>query len=161
MAVFGTTVFGTTEFGMAVFGTTEFGTAEFGTIGKKVVVPEPIEARKVPIEHVSDALGLAALVDSGATDADRVVAVIGKTEGNWGVNDYTHIIADRAFRELLVAKGTRTADEVKQVPIVGSGGTDGVLFPHAMDFATVAANSAPRTDEPRLTVGFAMSERHE
>ena len=37
--------------------------------------------------------------------ADRVIAVIGKTEGNGGVNDYTRIIADRAFREVLVAKG--------------------------------------------------------
>ncbi|MGV9866164.1 ring-opening amidohydrolase, partial [Rhodococcus koreensis] len=31
-------------------------------------------------------------------------AVIGKTEGNGGVNDYTRIIADRAFREVLSAK---------------------------------------------------------
>ena len=38
-------------------------------------------------------------------DADRVIAVIGKTEGNGGVNDYTRIIADRAFREVLVEKG--------------------------------------------------------
>ena len=71
-------------------------------------MPEPIEVRKVPILNVSDASGLAALVDAGVLDADRVVAVIGKTEGNGGVNDYTRIIADRAFREVLVAKGTRT-----------------------------------------------------
>jgi barbiturase len=122
-------------------------------------VPEPIEVRKVPIAHVSDASGFADLIDSGAIEADRVVAVIGKTEGNGGVNDYTRIIADRAFREVLVAKGTRTADEVKRIPIVWSGGTDGVLSPHATVFATVAAADAPATDEPRLTVGFAMSER--
>ena len=53
---------------------------------------------------VSDASGLAELVDAGVIDADRVVAVIGKTEGNGGVNDYTRIIADRAFREVLVAR---------------------------------------------------------
>jgi cyanuric acid amidohydrolase len=91
-------------------------------------------------------------------DADRVIAVIGKTEGNGGVNDYTRIIADRAFREVLVAKGTRGADEVKQIPIVWSGGTDGVLSPHATVFATVPVAKAPATEEPRLTVGFAMSE---
>ena len=45
------------------------------------------------------------LIDDGVLDADRVIAVIGKTEGNGGVNDYTRIIADRAFREVLVAKG--------------------------------------------------------
>ncbi|HEU4675040.1 MAG TPA: ring-opening amidohydrolase [Motilibacteraceae bacterium] len=122
-------------------------------------MPEPIEVRKVPIKHVSDASGLAELIDAGVLDADRVVAVIGKTEGNGGVNDYTRIIADRAFREVLVAKGTRSTDEVKQVPIVWSGGTDGVISPHATVFATLPPERAERTDEPRLTVGFAMSEQ--
>ena len=73
-----------------------------------------------------------------------MIAVIGKTEGNGGVNDYTRIIADRAFREVLVAQGTRSADEVKQVPIVWSGGTDGVLSPHATVFATVPAIGGAR-----------------
>ena len=63
--------------------------------------------------------------------------MIGKTEGNGGVNDYTRIIADRAFREVLVAKGTRPMEEIKQIPIVWSGGTDGVISPHATIFATV------------------------
>ena len=91
---------------------------------------------------MSDASELTALIDAGVLDADRVVAVIGKTEGNGGVNDYTRIIADRAFREVIVAKGTRTADEVRQVPIVWSGGTDGVLSPHATVFATLPAEPA-------------------
>ncbi|MGZ4495451.1 MAG: barbiturase [Nocardioides sp.] len=121
-------------------------------------MPEPIEVRKVPILNVSDASGLADLIDAGVLEADRVIAVIGKTEGNGGVNDYTRIIADRAFREVLVAKGSRTAEEVKGIPIVWSGGTDGVISPHATIFATVPADRAPQTDEPRLTVGFAMSE---
>jgi cyanuric acid amidohydrolase len=122
-------------------------------------VPEPIEVRKVPIHSVADASELAKLIDDGVLSADRVIAVIGKTEGNGGVNDYTRIIADRAFREVLVAKGSRSAAEVKQVPIVWSGGTDGVISPHATIFATVAPQSAPQTDDPRLTVGFAMSEQ--
>jgi cyanuric acid amidohydrolase len=122
-------------------------------------VAEPIEVRKVPLKHVSDASGLAELIDDGVLDADRVIAVIGKTEGNGGVNDYTRIIADRTFREVLVGRGTRSADEVAQIPIVWSGGTDGVLSPHATIFATLPADQAPATDQPRLTVGFAMSER--
>jgi cyanuric acid amidohydrolase len=71
------------------------------------------------------------------------------------VNDYTRILADRAFREALIAKGA-PAEQVSQVPIVWSGGTDGVISPHATIFATTDAEP---TDEPRLTVGFAMSER--
>jgi ring-opening amidohydrolase-like protein len=120
-------------------------------------MPEPIEVRKVPIHSVADAGELAKLIDDGVMDASRVIAIIGKTEGNGGVNDYTRIIADRAFREVLVAKGA-PADQVKQVPIVWSGGTDGVISPHATIFATVPADQAEHSDEPRLTVGFAMSE---
>ena len=122
-------------------------------------MPAPIEVRKVPLHNVSDASELAKLIDDGVMEADRVIAVIGKTEGNGGVNDYTRIIADRAFREVLVAKGTRSMDEVKQIPIVWSGGTDGVISPHATIFATLPEDAVEKTDEPRLTVGYAMSER--
>jgi barbiturase len=121
-------------------------------------VPEPIEVRKVPLHGVSDASELARLISDGVIEADRVVAVIGKTEGNGGVNDYTRILADRAFREVLTARGSRGADEVARVPIVWSGGTDGVLSPHATIFATLPAERAVVTGEPRLTIGFAMSE---
>jgi ring-opening amidohydrolase-like protein len=121
-------------------------------------LPDPIEVRKVALNSVSDASEFAALLDSGVLEADRVVAVIGKTEGNGGVNDYTRIIADRAFREVLLAKGSRSADQVKQIPIVWSGGTDGIISPHATIFATTDPATAPASDEPRLTVGYAMSE---
>src|SRR3954468_22129941 len=100
-------------------------------------MPDPIEVRKVAIESVTDASGLAKLIDDGVIEADRVLAVIGKTEGNGGVNDYTRILADRAFREVLMTKGPGPAEEVKQAPLVGSGGPDGVLGPHATIFATV------------------------
>ena len=118
-------------------------------------MPDAIEVRKVPIHSVADASELAKLIDDGVMAAERVIAIIGKTEGNGGVNDYTRIIADRAFREVLVEKGA-PAEQVKQVPIVWSGGTDGVLSPHATIFATTDAEP---TDDLRLTVGFAMSEQ--
>ncbi|MEP6761690.1 MAG: ring-opening amidohydrolase, partial [Sporichthyaceae bacterium] len=122
-------------------------------------MPEPIEVHKVALESVSDASGLAQLIDKGTIEADRVIAVIGKTEGNGGVNDYTRIIADRAFREVLESKGSRSMDEIKQIPIVWSGGTDGVISPHATIFATTDPATASKTDEPRLSVGYAMSEQ--
>jgi ring-opening amidohydrolase-like protein len=117
-------------------------------------MPSAIEVRKVPIHSVADASELATLIDDGVMDASRVIAIIGKTEGNGGVSDYTRIISDRAFREVLVDKGA-DPEAVKQIPIVWSGGTDGVISPHATIFATVDAEPV---DEPRLTVGYAMSE---
>ena len=74
-------------------------------------MPSAIEVRKVPIHSVADASELARLIDDGVLEAARVVAIIGKTEGNGGVNDYTRIIADRAFREVLVAKGAPEEQE--------------------------------------------------
>ena len=120
-------------------------------------MPEPIEVRKVPIHSVADASELQKLIDDGVMDPSRVIAIIGKTEGNGGVNDYTRIIADRAFREVLMKNGA-PEDQVKGVPIVWSGGTDGVISPHATIFATVPADQAEASDDLRLTVGFAMSE---
>ena len=65
-------------------------------------MPDAIEVRKVPIHSVADASELAKLIDDGVMAPERVIAIIGKTEGNGGVNDYTRIIADRAFRECLI-----------------------------------------------------------
>src|SRR5207245_7331146 len=101
---------------------------------------------------------LARLIDDGVMEADRVIAVIGKTEGNGGVNDYTRIIADRAFREVLLDKGSRSKEEVGEIPIVWSGGTDGVISPHATIFATLPEDAVGETDEPRLAVGYAMGQ---
>lgn len=121
-------------------------------------MPAAIEVRKVPIHSVADASELAKLIDEGVFEADRIIAIIGKTEGNGGVNDYTRIIADRAFREVIQGKGTRSKEEVAQIPIVWSGGTDGVISPHATIFATLPEEKTVKTDEPRISVGFAMSE---
>ncbi|MER6951697.1 ring-opening amidohydrolase [Nonomuraea sp. NPDC000554] len=118
-------------------------------------MPDPVEVRKIPIESVTDASGLERLIDDGVIEARRVLAVIGKTEGNGGVNDYTRILADRAFREVLASRGHPAPGTV---PLVWSGGTDGVLSPHATVFATVDPSLAPATDEPRVSVGVAMSD---
>jgi barbiturase len=122
-------------------------------------MPRPIEVRKVPIESVSDATGLAELIDKGVFSADDVIAVVGKTEGNGGVNDYTRIIATHAFRAVLEEKGSRTKDEVAQVPLVWSGGTDGVISPHATIFAYAPEGTYEPSDEPRVVVGQAMSDQ--
>jgi barbiturase len=118
----------------------------------------PFEVRKIEFKSVSDASGLAELIDDGVFAADDVIAVIGKTEGNGGVNDYTRILADQAYRGVLLEKGTRSEDEVEQVPMAWSGGCDGVITPHATVFARVPDAKGAETDEKRLSVGFAMSE---
>jgi len=119
----------------------------------------PYVVHKVVLESVSDASGLSRLVDSGAVSPDGVVAVIGKTEGNGGVNDFTRILADQAFRGVLLERGTRSRAEVERIPMVWSGGTDGVLTPHATVFARQPGLAGDGgAGATRLSVGVAMSE---
>ena len=75
-------------------------------LSERKVAPCPTPSRSQGPDPQRDRrLRACRLIDDGVIDADRVVAIIGKTEGNGGVNDYTRIIADRAFREVLVEKG--------------------------------------------------------
>ena len=94
-----------------------------------------IEVAKVELKTVQDASGLEQKIAERAFTADQVIAVVGKTEGNGGVNDFTRILADQAFRRVLIKRGKRSEAEIHNVPMVWSGGCDGVITPHATIFA--------------------------
>jgi len=114
-----------------------------------------IEAAKVELKTVQDASGLEACIRNGQFSADQVVAVIGKTEGNGGVNDFTRILADQAFRRTLMKLGKRSEPEVVLIPMVWSGGCDGVITPHATIFAR--NDKTGPASKSRLAIGTAMS----
>src|SRR5947209_3344789 len=94
-----------------------------------------IEVAKVELKNVQDASGLEGCIRTRQFTADQVIAVIGKTEGNGGVNDFTRLLADRAFRRTLAQNGRRSDAEIARIPMVWSGGCDGVITPHATIFA--------------------------
>ena len=102
-----------------------------------------IEVLKVELKSVSDASGLEKGITGGLFKADEVIGVIGKTEGNGGVNDFTRILADQAFRRVLLKHGKRDEKAVNQIPMVWSGGCDGVITPHATVFAATARPARP------------------
>jgi cyanuric acid amidohydrolase len=114
-----------------------------------------IEVLKVELKSVSDASGLEKAITGGLFKADEVVGVIGKTEGNGGVNDFTRILADQAFRRVLLKHGKRDEEAVNQIPMVWSGGCDGVITPHATVFAR-NGKTGPAA-KSRLVMGTAMS----
>ena len=113
-----------------------------------------IEVAKVELKSVQDASGMEALIKKGQFRADEVIAVIGKTEGNGGVNDFTRILADQAFRTVLRKHGS-SEQAVEQIPMVWSGGCDGVITPHATIFAR-NAKTGP-ANKSRLAIGTALS----
>src|SRR5947209_5146460 len=114
-----------------------------------------IEVAKVELKTVQDASGLEERIKAGQFTADEVIAVIGKTEGNGGVNDFTRILADQAFRRVLLKHGKRSEAEIAHLPMVWSGGCDGVITPHATVFAR-NERTGP-ADKSRLVIGAAMS----
>jgi cyanuric acid amidohydrolase len=114
-----------------------------------------IEVAKIELKTVRDASGLEACIAKGQFSADEVIAVIGKTEGNGGVNDFTRILADEAFRRVLLKQGKRSEVQIANIPMVWSGGCDGVITPHATVFAS-NGNTGP-TSKSRLAIGTAMS----
>ena len=75
---------------------------------------------------------LEAMLVSGEIRAPGLVAILGKTEGNGCVNDFTRGFASRALKDLL--KRHMPAAEAEAVCIVMSGGTEGALSPHIVVF---------------------------
>ncbi|HET7135582.1 MAG TPA: ring-opening amidohydrolase [Casimicrobiaceae bacterium] len=114
-----------------------------------------IEVAKIELKHVRDASGLEERIAAKQFAADEVIAVLGKTEGNGGVNDFTRLLADSAFRFVLQKYGKRKEHEVARIPMVWSGGCDGVLTPHATVFAK--NDHRGKSNKPRLVLGTAMS----
>lgn len=113
-----------------------------------------IEVAKIELKNVRDATGLEERIQTKQLRADEVVAVVGKTEGNGGVNDFTRLLADQAFRNVLKAYGTRSEADIAKIPMVWSGGCDGVITPHATVFARNDKNGGGTL---RLALGTAMS----
>src|SRR5690348_13551218 len=81
-----------------------------------------IDVFKFEIKSVADASGLEKAIKSKLLDPDSVIAVIGKTEGNGGVNDFTRMLSDDAFRKVLRRHGKRSEAEISEIPMVWSGG---------------------------------------
>src|SRR5436309_2516575 len=73
-----------------------------------------------------------------------LVALIGKTEGNGGANDFTRGYATSSYQTLLAPHLGISPDEVgRKIAFVWSGGTEGVLSPHATVFTRSAAQGKP------------------
>lgn len=111
---------------------------------------------KVAMASPADVSELANLIDTGKVEPAEIVAFIGKTEGNGGANDFTRGYATLCYQLLIGQRLGMSPEEVgKRVAFVWSGGTEGVLSPHATIFTRSAAKGAAGT--PRLALGIGIS----
>jgi cyanuric acid amidohydrolase len=112
-----------------------------------------IGVHKVAMASPSDVSGLSRLIDSKEINPAEIVALIGKTEGNGGANDFTRGFATSSYQLLLANQlGISTKEVAERVAFVWSGGTEGVLSPHATIFTR--SEGSGRTGESRLALGI-------
>jgi cyanuric acid amidohydrolase len=113
------------------------------------------EVFRLPAADPADVGGVMELIASGRVRPNEIRAILGKTEGNGCVNDFTRAYAVSAFQHALAEPLGCTPAEVEQrVAMVMSGGTEGGLSPHFLVFTTAVTDALPR---PSLALGSAFT----
>jgi cyanuric acid amidohydrolase len=108
---------------------------------------------RLPMQHPGDLSELEGLIAQDVLRADEIVAVIGKTEGNGGVNDFTRGYFTQSLMALLSRHLKEPADSlIRRIPCILSGGTEGVLAPH---YVVLCRGGAP-LPEPAPAAAFAI-----
>lgn len=114
-----------------------------------------VGVHKLAMNSPNDVSALERLIDVGEVNPSKIVALIGKTEGNGGANDFTRGFATLSYSLALAKHLGVSPDEVaKRVAFVWSGGTEGVLSPHATLFTRSEAAAA---GGKRLAIGIAVT----
>ncbi|WP_035657682.1 ring-opening amidohydrolase, partial [Bradyrhizobium sp. STM 3809] len=112
---------------------------------------------RLPMRSPDDIGALEATIAQGTIDPSGIVAILGKTEGNGCVNDFTRAFAVRSLEALLGRH--LPAEAVRQIAMVMSGGTEGALSPHMIVFEARAVDDsgAPRAYATSLALGRART----
>jgi cyanuric acid amidohydrolase len=120
-----------------------------------------VDVVRIPTKGPGDVSGLLNLIDAGTIDPATILAVLGKTEGNGGVNDFTREYAVAALCAALAPRLGLSPHGVEQkIAFVMSGGTEGVLSPHLTVFTrtvSTAASTGQGITGKRLSIGIAQT----
>jgi cyanuric acid amidohydrolase len=101
-------------------------------------MPYRTDTFRIAMAGPADLSRMTALIEDGALDPTEIVAILVKTEGNGGVNDFTREYTCTTIAATLGPYLRATNAEVeRRIAMVVSGGTEGVLSPHATIFARV------------------------
>ena len=117
-----------------------------------------VNVARISTKGPGDVSGLLRLIEQGRIDPKSIVAILGKTEGNGGVNDFTREYAVSALSAALAPHVDLPPHRVEQrIAFVMSGGTEGVLSPHITVFTRddVTDRGADDSSGKRLSIGIA------
>jgi len=90
------------------------------------------KVHRISASAPNDVGGIEAAIAAGRIDPRGVIAVLGKTEGNGLVNDFSRGMATTALS--LMFERHLTKAEAAQICLVMSGGTEGGMAPHWIVF---------------------------
>src|ERR1700730_13283618 len=118
-----------------------------------------VDVIQIPTKGPGDVSGLMKLIDAGKIAPASILAILGKTEGNGGVNDFRREYAVWALSAGLAPHfGLPPRNAEQRIAFVMSVGTEGVLSPHITVFARTAINGGGSDGAiagKRLSIGIA------
>src|SRR5882757_3479156 len=114
---------------------------------------------RIATRSPSDVSGLLSFIEAGKIEPRSILAILGKTEGNGGVNDFTREYAVSALCGALASYVDLPAHRVEErIAFVMSGGTEGVLSPHLSVFTRQTVNQpSDGISGKRLSIGMAQT----
>src|SRR5580704_14927552 len=113
---------------------------------------------RLTMAHPGDLSELERLIVNGTIRAADVTAIIGKTEGNGGVNDFTRGYFTQTLMAMLSRHLNKPAEQlIREIPCVLSGGTEGVMSPHYSVFCVSDESSTTRQYSSALAIGTAFA----
>src|SRR5579871_3010939 len=118
-----------------------------------------VDVIRIPTKSPGDVSGLVQLIEGGRIEPASILAILGKTEGNGGVNDFTREYATSALSVALAPYLLLAPHAVEaRIAFVMSGGTEGVLSPHITVFTRKPSDhGAQTTTGKRLSIGIAQT----
>ncbi|MEY2336035.1 ring-opening amidohydrolase [Acidithiobacillus ferrianus] len=105
----------------------------------------------------ADVSGLSRAIAEGTVNPMDIVAIIGKTEGNGGGNDFTRVLATMALSQMLAAYLDCRPEVVEDRIVLSlSGGSEGVTAPHILVFTV----SGRAVEQPYPVKRLAVATGH-
>ncbi len=94
---------------------------------------------RVPMDSPDDISGVVALIEDGKCRPEEVIGIMGKTEGNGCVNDFSRGFSNFVLIDYFSRAMGVTREKVEEkIALIMSGGTEGVMTPHFSVFANPA-----------------------
>lgn len=110
---------------------------------------------RFPMSDPGDVSAIAKAIAAGIIVPARIIAILGKTEGNGCVNDFSRGYATQSLRHLLATHLDEAA--LAGISLVMSGGTEGALTPHWIVFEVIEDSDRPQTAPRALAMASVVT----